>query len=234
MRRECRERSPSQRLQRKLHMPWCMTGSLTSCKGKRSRHSRRMRNTQFYLSGKRPTVWTVICLPYHTAHPFHLSVPDLHISSSDTYMMIGYRDSNPSNGHQATCLIVTKSIMGMVDYFSHQIELRKMHLENMHAVSMLSRGHYPKWKKKQQNKGGLVSLYHPFAYPLFIHGHHVSMTDTPKTRIGFKFMQNPLEIHISISTFVLEKCKKINSFLNWKKIISWTNCKHATYSYFKG
>ena len=125
--------------------------------------------------------------------PLSFISTDLHISSSDTYMMKGYRDSNPSNGHQATCLIVTKSIMGMVDYFSHQIELRKMHLENMHAVSMLSRGHYPKWKKKQQNKGGLVSLYHSFAYPLFIHGHHVSMTDTPKTRIGFKFMQNPFQ-----------------------------------------
>ena len=42
------------------HMPWCMTGSLTSdflwnrWRGKRSRHSRRIRNLQFYLSGKRP------------------------------------------------------------------------------------------------------------------------------------------------------------------------------------
>ena len=42
------------------HVPWCMSGSLTSSflwswrRGKRSRHSRRMRNTQFYVSGKRP------------------------------------------------------------------------------------------------------------------------------------------------------------------------------------
>ena len=42
------------------HMPWCMSGSLTSgflwsrWRGKRSRHSRRMRNPQFYVSGKRP------------------------------------------------------------------------------------------------------------------------------------------------------------------------------------
>ena len=41
-------------------MPWCMPGSLTSgfllsrWSGKRSRHSRRMRNPQFYVSGKRP------------------------------------------------------------------------------------------------------------------------------------------------------------------------------------
>ena len=42
------------------HVPWCMPGSLTCVffwswwRGKRSRHSRRMRNPQFYLSGKRP------------------------------------------------------------------------------------------------------------------------------------------------------------------------------------
>ena len=42
------------------HVPWCMPESLTSdfrCsrwRGKRSRHSRRMRNQQFYVSGKRP------------------------------------------------------------------------------------------------------------------------------------------------------------------------------------
>ena len=41
-------------------MPWCMSGSLTSgflwsrWRGKCSRHSRRTRNTQFYVSGKRP------------------------------------------------------------------------------------------------------------------------------------------------------------------------------------
>ena len=43
-----------------MHVPCCMPGSLTSgvlwsrCRGKRSRHSRRMRNPQFYVSGKRP------------------------------------------------------------------------------------------------------------------------------------------------------------------------------------
>ena len=45
------------------HVPWCMSGSLTSgflrsrWRGKRSRHSRR--NPQFYVSGKRPitTIW---------------------------------------------------------------------------------------------------------------------------------------------------------------------------------
>ena len=42
------------------HVPWCMSGSLTSSfpwsrwRGKHSRHSRRMRNPQFCVSGKRP------------------------------------------------------------------------------------------------------------------------------------------------------------------------------------
>ena len=42
------------------HVPWCMSGSLTSgflwnrLREKRSRHSRRMRNPQFCVSGKRP------------------------------------------------------------------------------------------------------------------------------------------------------------------------------------
>ena len=45
------------------HVPWCMPGSLISYflwnrwRGKRSRHPRRMRNPQFYVSGKRPMRW---------------------------------------------------------------------------------------------------------------------------------------------------------------------------------
>ena len=69
MRRKCRESFPHHRLQRKplvsdpdmhhgtcvTHVPWCMSVSLNrGSGGKRSRHSRRMRNQQFYVSGKRP------------------------------------------------------------------------------------------------------------------------------------------------------------------------------------
>ena len=45
------------------HGPWRMPGSLTSgflrsrWRGKRYRHSRRMHNPQFYVSGKRPIGW---------------------------------------------------------------------------------------------------------------------------------------------------------------------------------
>ena len=44
------------------HVPWCMPGSLTTSfiwsrwREKRSRHIRRMRNSRFYVSGKRPIV----------------------------------------------------------------------------------------------------------------------------------------------------------------------------------
>ena len=61
------------------HVPWCMPGSLTNgflwCRwwGKRSRHSRRMRNTQFYVSGKRPMLaryfWDY-CIPFITISEF--------------------------------------------------------------------------------------------------------------------------------------------------------------------
>ena len=47
------------------HMPWCMPGLLTcgflwnQWRGKRSRHSWRMLNPQFYVSGKRPMIMTL-------------------------------------------------------------------------------------------------------------------------------------------------------------------------------
>ena len=69
MRRGCRERFPHRRLQRKslvsdpgmhpstCHVPWCMSGFVNQWwRGKSSRHSWRMRNPQFYKSGKRPMV----------------------------------------------------------------------------------------------------------------------------------------------------------------------------------
>ena len=68
IRLECRERFPRPRVSDPdmrhgtcvMHVPWCMPGSLTHgflwsrWWGKRSRHSQRMRNLQFYVSGKRP------------------------------------------------------------------------------------------------------------------------------------------------------------------------------------
>ena len=81
MHRECRERFPRHRLQRKpvvrdpgmhhgtcaTHVPWCMSESLNRGGGeKRSRHSRRMRNPQYYVSGKRPmgNSWSAVVVRY--------------------------------------------------------------------------------------------------------------------------------------------------------------------------
>ena len=66
MHRECRERFPRHRglgirhASRRASLPWCMPGLLISgflwrwLRGKGSRHSRRLHNPQFYVSGKRP------------------------------------------------------------------------------------------------------------------------------------------------------------------------------------
>ena len=54
------------------HVPWCMPGSLTSgflwsrWRGKTFRHSRRMRNLQFYVSGKRPMAYKPLLEPRFT------------------------------------------------------------------------------------------------------------------------------------------------------------------------
>ena len=69
------------------HVPWCMPGSLTSgflCnrrRGKRSRHSRRMRNLQFYVSGKRPIEF------WHQVTPLPNTDVFLKCKASVTYEM---------------------------------------------------------------------------------------------------------------------------------------------------
>ena len=77
MRRECRERFPHHR---RWAIPTCITARASrTCRdrqlsvsfeigggGKRSRHSRRMRNLQFYVSGKRPMAWCPVPSHYQT------------------------------------------------------------------------------------------------------------------------------------------------------------------------
>ena len=59
------------------HVLWCMPGSLTSgfpwsrWRGKRSRHSRCMRNPQFYIFGKRSMMVVFVCL--HRTIPLSLT-----------------------------------------------------------------------------------------------------------------------------------------------------------------
>ena len=77
MRRECRERFPRHRLQRKpLISDPCMHHARAAMhvgianplwRGKRSPHSRCMRNPQFYISGKRPMLSCVSRIYVHVA-----------------------------------------------------------------------------------------------------------------------------------------------------------------------
>ena len=82
MRRECRERFPRHRLKRKplvsdpgihhgtcvTHVPWCMSGSLTRWRGKRSRHARRMRNPQILR------IWSEAHVNIYTKPTFYNSI----------------------------------------------------------------------------------------------------------------------------------------------------------------
>ena len=101
MRREC---FPRHQLQRKplvsnpgmhhgtcvTHVPWCMSGSLTcGGRGKRSRHSRRMRNPQFYVSGKRPmethSTWLAFC---ERIHQWLVDFPQKMVSDADLWCFL--------------------------------------------------------------------------------------------------------------------------------------------------
>ena len=53
-----------------MHVPWRMSGSLTHGDGEHSRHSRRMRNPQFYVSGKRPIMCISQFLLFYTCWMF--------------------------------------------------------------------------------------------------------------------------------------------------------------------
>ena len=99
MHRECRERFTRHQLQRKprvidpgmhhgtciSHVPWCMTVGITNprWRGKRSRHSRGMRNPQFYVSAKRPIVD-----PYPSvSFQWHCDNPGTASNASEAYLL---------------------------------------------------------------------------------------------------------------------------------------------------
>ena len=67
------------------HMPWCLSGSLTRGGGE-NRHSRRMRNPQFYVSGKRPmaVAWHACQLSPASSQPVSIAdkTPNFNISWS--------------------------------------------------------------------------------------------------------------------------------------------------------
>ena len=90
----CRQRFPCHRLQRKplvsdldmdngtcvTHVPWCMSIGIANprWRGTRSRHCRRMRNPQFYVSGERPmgTRFSEIAKCTYSRSPRDVTRPD--------------------------------------------------------------------------------------------------------------------------------------------------------------
>ena len=99
MHRECRERFTRHQLQRKprvidpgmhhgtciSHVPWCMTVGITNprWRGKRSRHSRGMHNSQFYVSAKRPIVDPYPSVSFH----WHCDNPGTASNASEAYLL---------------------------------------------------------------------------------------------------------------------------------------------------
>ena len=125
IRRECRERFPCQRglaiptcITCVTHVPWCMQGSLTSgfiwsrWRGKRSRHSRRMRNPQFCVSGKRPILNVGTVKPDQSYHWIMRSPWDRRLFMTASMNMKLYRqcqtnyklDASPVSVHRFDCI----------------------------------------------------------------------------------------------------------------------------------
>ena len=95
------------------HVPWCMSGLLTNgflwnrWRGKCSRHSRRMRNLQFYASGKRSiSVKKMICIYIYVCVCVSLNNSSLkwfiHDLSHVHYRAITWITSNVNNDMLST------------------------------------------------------------------------------------------------------------------------------------
>ena len=100
------------------HVPWCIPGSLTSgflwsrWRRKRSRHSRRMRNPQFFVSGKRPItseLWSPRRYPARPTQP-PLSTRVHQVSVQEVVMSSWWLPSSWAlNGEGHLIIIVMKN-----------------------------------------------------------------------------------------------------------------------------
>ena len=126
MHRKCRER-----------FPWGIPGSLTSdfvwsrWRRKRSRHSRRMRNPQFYVSGKRPTNTIRYIENYKGVSVPHVSFSKRHCNSClNIYRKISKLQNISVSNKACNCISNSKSpfshLRGSVRfngwYSSHSLE----------------------------------------------------------------------------------------------------------------
>ena len=96
------------------HVPWCMPGSKTSgflwsrwC-GKRSRHSRCMRNPQFCVSGKRPML-IMMCISWMCAD----AIPPRNISGKVTEAPINSLAPRRSGCHFKTAIFNLVLLIGI-------------------------------------------------------------------------------------------------------------------------
>ena len=102
------------------HVTWCMPGYLTSgviwsrWRGKRSRHSRRMRNPQFYVSGKRPIAADVLAHwfePMMVSKLTHICVTWSHWVKDQIYIIWNIcikQETRHENGHWHVYIIFPK------------------------------------------------------------------------------------------------------------------------------
>ena len=105
------------------HVTWCTSGSQTSgflwsqWRGKRSRHSRRMRNPQFYAYGKRP-MWSV-CDPVKIPCWLHLLFPRLlHCTVfGPSFRMLDWNNCHGFPLHQITSS--ANNLLMCVEFWSH-------------------------------------------------------------------------------------------------------------------
>ena len=85
------------------HVPWCMPGSLTGgflWSRWRGNRSQRMRNVQFYASGKRPMVSNTLCMHstltvklLESTHINDVATPSIVISSTDIISLTFFMQS---------------------------------------------------------------------------------------------------------------------------------------------
>ena len=106
------------------HLPWCMLGSLNSgflwsrWQGKRSQHFRRMRNPQFYESGKRPIAIYFRSIICGTARA--LSYTLMYIFSSSYFNEAG-------KNQFGICITPTPHIWFFSNVKYHELELWHKH-----------------------------------------------------------------------------------------------------------
>ena len=157
------------------HVPWCMSGLLTGgflwsqWRGKRSRHSRRMRNPQFCISGKRRMVMLQT----------HLLVWSTHLRVWSLHSWVPVRSAHLSQlfEHRGICISPCSSTShGVLCQISNvRYARRRWRIENTpHNIPTwlwLPRWHSKRKKRKLRKLILCLNQQHHFLNPSFQHLH---------------------------------------------------------------